>query len=76
VLFLVSAGLLIRSRRKRRRREAALEELIRQAEADTGYVATARVIARLEELRAMNKVDEATYQHLKREYEKRLEKSK
>lgn len=67
---------LIRYRRRHKRREAALEELIKQASADKGYVAIARAIARLEELRAMNKVDEATYQRLKREYEKRLEKSK
>jgi len=53
-----------------------VEELLRSAEADTGYVATARVIARLEELRAMGKVDESTYQRLRKEYEKRLERSK
>jgi hypothetical protein len=76
VIISVALGLVLRFRARRRRREAALEELIKQAETDTGYVATARVIARLEELRAMGKVDEATYQHLKKEYEKRLEKSK
>jgi len=74
ILVVLSAFLRLRSRRARR--AAALEELIRSAEADTGYVATARVIARLEELRAMGKVDESTYQGLKRDYEKRLEKSK
>lgn len=65
-----------RSRRKRSRKRAAVEEMLRASEADKGYVATARVIARLEELRARNQVDESTYQKLKREYEKRLEKSK
>ena len=57
-------------------RKAVLEELLQQASADTGYVATARVIARLEELRALGKVDEDTYQRLRSDYEKRLEKSK
>lgn len=75
-ILLIAVTSIIRTRRKRRRREAAVEELIKQASTDKGYVATARVIARLEELRAMNQVDEATYQRLKKEYEKRLEKSK
>ena len=66
----------LQRRRKRSRRRAAVEELLKASEADSGYVATARVIARLEELRAMNQVDESTYQKLKKEYEKRLEKSK
>jgi hypothetical protein len=68
--------LLVRRRGKRKRREAAVEELIKQSSADKGYVATARAIARLEELRAMERVDESTYLRLRREYEKRLEKSK
>jgi hypothetical protein len=69
-------GVTMRRRRKRSRKRAAVEELLRASEADKGYVATARVIARLEELRATNQVDEATYQKLKKEYEKQLEKSK
>jgi len=76
VLAVGVVGFAVRARSRRKRREAALEELLAQAKADTGYVATARVIARLEELRAMGKVDEDTYQRLKKEYEKRLEKSK
>ena len=72
ILFAVT----VRRRRKRSLKRVAVEELLRASEADKGYVATARVIARLEELRATNGVDEATYQRLKREYEKRLEKSK
>lgn len=62
--------------RRRRARRAAIDQLIRSPETDSGYVATARVIARLEELRALGKVDESIYQRLRREYEKRLEKSK
>jgi len=71
-IFLV---LFVRRSRGRRQREAVVEELLKQASGDSGYVATARAIARLEELRALGKVDEATYQKLKKEYEKRLEKT-
>ena len=74
IAILLIGTLLMRRRRSRKR--AAIEELLRTSEADKGYVATARVIARLEELRATGQVDESTYQKLKREYEKRLEKSK
>lgn len=72
----VASFFVIRRRGERRRRDSALEDLLRQASTDMGYVATARAIARLEELRATNKVDEDTYERLRREYEKRLEKSK
>ena len=74
--ILLVFGVTLARRRRRSRKRAAVEELLRANEADRGYVATARVIARLEELRAMNQVDESTYQKLKREYERRLEKSK
>jgi hypothetical protein len=73
--ILIVLGVMLQRRSKRSRKRAAVEELLRASEADKGYVATARVIARLEELRATNQVDESTYQKLKREYEKRLEKS-
>jgi hypothetical protein len=77
VLVIVFIGaVLIQRRRRPSRKGAAVEELLKASEADKGYVATARVIARLEELRATNQIDESTYQKLKREYEKRLEKSK
>jgi hypothetical protein len=69
-------GALIERRWRRSRKRTALEELLKASEADKGYVATARVIARLEELRATSQVDETTYQKLKKEYERRLEKSK
>lgn len=75
-ILVLALFLVLRRRGKQKRREAAVEELIKQSSADKGYVATARAIARLEELRAMEKVDESTYLRLKREYEKRLEKSK
>lgn len=75
-IIVVALFILLRSRGRQKGRVAAVEELIKQASADKGYVATARAIARLEELRAIDKVDEATYQRLRKEYEKRLEKSK
>jgi ABC-type anion transport system duplicated permease subunit len=74
ILFVL--GVTLQRRRRRSRKRAAAEHLLRASEADEGYVATARLIARLEELRATNRVDEPTYRKLKREYEKRLEKSK
>lgn len=76
MIIAIIAGVLFQRRSRRSHKRAALEELLKTSEADKGYVATARVIARLEELRATNQVDESTYQKLKREYEKRLEKSK
>jgi len=76
IFLLAALGLVLRSRGRKKQREAVLEDLLKQASADSGYVATARVIARLEELRAMGKVDESTYQGLKREYEKRLESAR
>jgi hypothetical protein len=76
IAALVALWLIFRSRLRRKQKEKVLEDLLKQASADSGYVATARVIARLEELRAMGKVDESTYQRLRKEYEKRLEKSK
>ncbi len=75
VIIVLLAFFYRRSRSSRRQREVVVEELIKQAAGDSGYVATARAIARLEELRALGKVDDATYQKLKKEYEKRLEKS-
>ena len=66
----------LQRRRRRYRKRAMVEELLKASEADRGYVATARVIARLEELRATNQVDEATYQRLRKENEKRLMRSK
>lgn len=76
VITIVAALFIFRYRGKRKRKEAAVEALIRQVSADKGYIAAARAITRLEELRAMNRVDETTYQRLRKEYEKRLEKSK
>lgn len=43
---------------------------------DREYLAIARAIARLEELRAAEKIDQETYSKLKQEYEKKLEKKR
>ncbi len=42
------------------------------AAVDREYLATARALARLEEMRAHGKIDEATYERLKKEYEERM----
>jgi hypothetical protein len=75
IVIVILTGTLL-MRRRRFRKKAAVRELLKASEADKGYVATARVIARLEELRATGQVDESTYQKLKSEYERRLKKSK
>jgi len=74
VIFVV--GLSIRRRNRRARKLAAAEAILKQGSADKGYVTTAGAIARLEELRANNQVDDTTYTKLRKEYERRLEKSK
>ena len=76
VAVLVVLAVTVDRRRRRSQKRAAVEELLRASEADTGYVATARLVARLEELRATNQVDESTYRRLRRDYERQLEKSK
>jgi len=77
LIFIIGLAIFYRrSRSQRRQRKMVVEELIKQAAGDSGYLATARAIARLEELRALGKVDDATYQKLKKEYERRVERSK
>jgi hypothetical protein len=76
MVVIVIAAITLQRHSRRSRRRAVVEEMLKASETDKGYVATARVIARLEELRATNQVDESTYQRLKREYEKQLERSK
>jgi hypothetical protein len=75
-ILIAVAGLILRRRNRRARKLAAAEAMLKQGSADRGYVTTAGAIARLEELRANNQVDGATYEKLRREYERRLEKSK
>ena len=75
-VLLSAAGLMFRRRTRRARKLAIAEAMLKQGSADKGYVTTAGAIARLEELKANNQVDETTYRKLRREYERRLEKSK
>ena len=83
VIFVVALSLIAFWVRRRlssklpKERSAEVLELLAQLEAkgDRDYLATARALTRLEELRAADRVDEKTYQLLKREYEKRLEVS-
>jgi len=76
VVLLLICGLLLQRRNRRVRRLAAAEAMLRLGSADKGYVTAAAAIARLEELRANSQIDSATYEKLKREYERRLERSK
>jgi hypothetical protein len=62
--------------RRRRRPSADLRSLMKEAEVDHGYVATARALARLEELRSLRQIDDQTYNRLRNEFEKRLSKTK
>jgi hypothetical protein len=47
VVIILVAGVLVQRRMRRSHKRAALEDLLKASEADKGYVATARVIARL-----------------------------
>jgi len=70
---ILSAGVVIR---RRRRPSVDLKALLKEAEVDHGYVATARALARLEELRSLGQIDDQTYDRLRNEFEKRLSKTK
>jgi len=80
VIFVVAISLGAFWVRKRlisklpKERSAEVQALLAQLEAkgDRDYLAIARALTRLEELRATERIDEETYQKLKREYEKRL----
>jgi len=63
-------SLLIYQRRRRRMRRRMLE--LPEPSEDMDYMAVARALARLEELKARKKIDEKTYHRLKREYEQKL----
>lgn len=75
VVGIGTVGGLALWRRSRKRRELTLEALLGKKEADRGYLAVVRALTRLEELKAQGKIDEETYQRLRREYEERLEKT-
>jgi len=64
---LITTSLWSMRRRARRRMLESLEPT-----EDMDYMAAARASARIEELKAQRKIDEKTYNRLKREYEQRL----
>lgn len=66
----VAISLLIYQRRRGRRRRRMLE--LPEPSEDMDYMAVARALARVEELKARKKIDEKTYHRLKREYEQKL----
>lgn len=69
VLIGVAAVALLR---RRRRPSDTLKALRNEARVDRGYVATARALAKLEELKALGQISEADYENLRKEFESRL----
>lgn len=69
IFIAVAISLLIYQRRRRRMRR--MLELPEPSE-DMDYMAVARALARLEELKVLKKIDEKTYHRLRREYEQKL----
>ncbi len=57
-------------------RKQKQEQVTLEPGRDRNYLAIARALARIEELRAAEKLDEETYRKLKKEYESKLEKAK
>ena len=57
-------------------RKQKQEQVTLEPGRDRNYLAIARALARIEELRAAEKLDEETYRRLKKEYESKLEKAK
>lgn len=77
IIGLLAVAILVVALSTRRRQQPASkivrEALGKDAHMDKGYLATARALARLEEMRAMGRIDQRTYEKLKDEYEKRLD---
>jgi uncharacterized membrane protein len=68
VIFLVLIKFRIRKQKQ--------DQVTLEPGRDKDYLAIARALARIEELRAGEKLDEETYRKLKKEYESKLEKAK
>jgi hypothetical protein len=68
VIFLVLIKFRIRKQKQ--------DQVTLEPGRDKDYLAIARALARIEELRAAEKLDEETYRKLKKEYESKLEKAK
>jgi len=70
-IVVISIVLIMFRIRKQKQEQVTLEP-----GRDRDYLAIARALARIEELRAAEKLDEETYRRLKKEYESKLEKAK
>lgn len=70
IFIAVAISLLIYQRRRGRRRRRMLE--LPEPSEDMDYMTVARALARLEELKALKKIDEKIYHRLRREYEQKL----
>ncbi len=75
VVFGGVASILILGRYRLLRASRRVLEMLKPSE-DREYLSIARAIARLEELRAAEKIDQETYSKLKQEYEEKLEKKR
>ena len=69
------ASILILGRFRLLRASRRVLEMLKPSE-DREYLSIARATARLEELRAAEKIDQETYSRLKQEYEEKLEKKR
>ena len=75
VVFGGVASILILGRYRLLRASRRVLEMLKSSE-DREYLSIARATARLEELRAAEKIDQETYRRLKQEYEEKLEKKR
>jgi len=76
VLGIAASALLLRRLKILRTTKPSYDESIPEPSQDREYLAVARALTRLEELRATEKLDEETYKKLRREYEEKLEKTR
>lgn len=76
VALVIAVSALLLRRRALRVSMPVQEEPIPEPSRDREYLAVARALARLEELRATEKLDEETYKKLREEYEEKLEKTR
>ncbi len=73
IISIVVISIVLMFFRIRKQKE---EQVTLEPGRDRNYLAIARALARIEELRAAEKLDEETYRRLKKEYESKLEKAK
>ena len=73
IIIIIAISFIFISFRIRKQKQ---EQVILEPGRDRDYLSIARALARIEELRAAEKLDEETYRRLKMEYELKLEKAR